>query len=153
MNLEGIPVSEYPMRRSNGEILRVPQGWLKDDLDYEQIGVNGHANDGIGSDPFEGVDLVLAADASGDNQLSRCLAAEADGYVDRKPLKEALAIDMSVEECRHVRLELRNGLIWSKRHFIFPALYRDAAFFCIDTGDNPVATDGLFEFHGERRVD
>ena len=79
--------------------------------------------------------------------------AQARGGLDGKALHQSFAIDMRVEKCGGVGLELRDGIVGRERDLRLPALDGDAAVLGVDAGDDAVGADGGGELGGEIGVD
>ena len=86
-------------------------------------------------DSVQSIDFLLAANAAGDDQLARCEPAQSFRGGNGKALHQAFAIDVRVEKCRDVGLELRDGLVGRERDLRLPSLHGDAAILGIDAGD------------------
>ncbi len=63
----------------------------------------------------ERIDFLLAADAAGDDELPLRELAQARGSLDGEALHHAFAVDMRIEKCGNVGLELRNRIIGRER--------------------------------------
>src|SRR5580658_1815896 len=114
-------------------------------LHSKKVRVDGHADDRVCAEFVQRIDLLLAANAAGNDELTLREAAQPPGGLERKAAEEAFAIDMRIEVRANVRLELRDRVVRRERNFGLPSFHRDAAVFGVDAGNEAIGADCLRE--------
>src|ERR1035438_1746482 len=71
-------------------------------LDSKQLCVNRHSYHCIGTESIERIHFLLAANATGDDELPFCELAQAHRSFDGEALHEPFAIDVGVKKCAGV---------------------------------------------------
>src|SRR6516162_6469804 len=119
----------------------------------KKVCIDRHADHGVDTQSLQRVNLLLAANAAGDDELAPSKFAKALSRRDWEPLHQALAVNVRVEKSSDVRVELRNCIVRRECDLRLPALYSDVAILRVDAGDDLFCADSCGQRGSKLDVD